>query len=179
MRTRQSSSDITDYTQVAKLRKAFWNSSSANSKLSETQLHNIGQSGGFLGRLLGPLLKTGLPLIENVLKTLAKKVLISLGLTAAAAATNTAIDEKVFGSGFTTLIISDEKMEGIIKTVTSLDHLTLLIKDVSETIQNEAKKQKVGLLSMLLGTLSVSLLGNLLTHNGTIRAGEGTIRAGE
>ena len=70
-------------------------------------------------------------------------------------------------------------MEGIIKTVTSLDHLTLLIKDVSETIQNEAKKKKVGLLSMLLGTLSVSLLGNLLTHNGTIRAGEGTIRAGE
>ena len=50
---------------------------------------------------------------------------------------------------------------------------------MSETIQNEAKKQKVGLLSMLLGTLSVSLLGNLLTHNGTIRAGEGTIRAGE
>ena len=73
--------------------------------------------------------------VTGVLKTLAKKVLIPLGLTAAASATNTAIDEKVFGSGFTALIISDEKMEGIIKTVTSLDHLSLLI-------QNEAKKAK-------------------------------------
>ena len=85
----------------------------------------------------------------------------------------------MFQSGFTTLIISDEKMEGIIRTVTSLDHLSLFIKDVSETIQNEAKKQKGGFLSKLLGTIGVSLLGNLLTRKGTIRAGEETIRAGE
>ena len=60
-------------TQVSRLRKAFANNSSANIKLSKTQLHKIGQSGGFLGRLLGQLLKTGLPLIENVPKPLAKK----------------------------------------------------------------------------------------------------------
>ena len=74
-------------TQVSMLHKAFANNSSANVKLSKTQLHKIGQSGGFLDRLLGPLLKTRLPLIRNVLKPLAKSVLIPLGLTAAAAAT--------------------------------------------------------------------------------------------
>ena len=58
-------------TQVSRLRKAFANGSSANIKLSKTQLHKIGQSGGFLGRILGPLLKTGMPLIKNVLKPLA------------------------------------------------------------------------------------------------------------
>ena len=78
-------------TQVSKLRKAFPNNFSDNIKLSKTQLHKIGQSGGFLGRLLGPLLKTGLLLTGNVLKPLAKSVLIPLGLTAAASATDAAI----------------------------------------------------------------------------------------
>ena len=78
-------------------------------------MHKIGQSGGFLGRLLGPLLKTGLPLIGNVLKPLAKSVLIPLGLTAAASTTDAAIHNKMFGSGFTTLIISNEEMEDIMK----------------------------------------------------------------
>ena len=82
---------------VSKLRKAFANNSSANIKLSKTQLHKIGQPGQFLGRLLGPLLKTGLSLIGNVLKPLAKRVLIPLGLTAAAAATDTTIHNKMFG----------------------------------------------------------------------------------
>ena len=103
------------YAKVFKLRKAFANNSSANIKLSKTQLHKIGQSGGFLGRLLGPLLKTGLPLIGNVLKPLAKSVLIPLGLTAAASTTDAAIHNKMFGSGFTTLIISNEEMEDIMK----------------------------------------------------------------
>ena len=71
-------------TQVSKFRKAFANNSSANIKLSKNQLHKIEQSGELLGRLLRPLLKTGLPLIGNVLKTLAKSLLIPLGLTAAA-----------------------------------------------------------------------------------------------
>ena len=70
-------------TQVSKLRKAFANNSSANIKLSKTQLHKIRQLGGFLGRLLGPLLKTGLLLMKNALKPLAESVLIPLGLTAA------------------------------------------------------------------------------------------------
>ena len=73
--------------QVSRLRKA-------NKKVSKTQLHKIGQSGGFLGRLLGSLLKTGLSLIENVLKPLPKSVLIPLGLTAAASATHAAIPRK-------------------------------------------------------------------------------------
>ena len=71
-------------TQILKLRKAFANGSSANIKLSKTQLHKIRQSGRFLSTLLGPLLKTGLPLIGNVPKPLAKSVLIPLVLTAAA-----------------------------------------------------------------------------------------------
>ena len=62
-------------TLVLNLRKAFANGSSDNIKLSKTQLHKIGQSGGCLGRLLEPLLQTGLPLIKNVLKLLAKSVL--------------------------------------------------------------------------------------------------------
>ena len=96
--------------QVANLRKAFTNHLSADIKLSKTQLPKMIQSGGFLGRLLGPLLKTGLPLIKNVTKPLAKSVLISLGLTAAASAADAEIHKKIFGSGHnnnstTTLII--------------------------------------------------------------------------
>ena len=72
-------------TQVSRLCKVFAYNSSANIKSSKTQLYKIGQSGGFLDRLLGPLLKTGLPLMKNVLKLLAKSVLIPLGLTAALA----------------------------------------------------------------------------------------------
>ena len=73
-------------TQVSKLRKAFANNSSTNMKLSKTEWNKIGKSGGFLGRLLGPLLKTKLPLMRNVLKSLAKSVLIPLGLRSAASA---------------------------------------------------------------------------------------------
>ena len=65
------------------------------------------------------------------------------------------------------------------KIVKSLEDCGLLIKSVSETIKDEAKEQKEGFLSFLLGTLGASLLGNLLTGKGTIRAGEGIIRAGE
>ena len=80
--------------QVSNLRKAFANHSSADIKLSKTQLSKMIQSGGFLGRLLGPLLKTGLPLIKNVIKPLAKSVLIPLGLTAAASAADAGIHKK-------------------------------------------------------------------------------------
>ena len=73
-------------------------------------------------------------------------------------------------------------MNDILKIVKSLEDFGILLKGVSETIKNEAKEQKVGFLSMLLGTLGASLLGDLLTKNllgrGVIRAGEGTIRAG-
>ena len=120
--------------------------------------------GGFPGRLLSPLLKTGLPLIKNVIKPLAKSVLIPLGLTAAASAADAGIHKKILGSrhnypSSTTLIISNNEMEDIIKIVKSLEDSGLLLKGVTETIQNEVKEQKGGFISMLLGTLGASLLG--------------------
>ena len=125
--------------QVSNLRKAFANYLSADIKLSKTKLSKMIQSGGFLGRLLGPLLKTGLPLIKNVIKPLAKSVLIPLGLTAAASAADAGIHKKILGSGHnhpssTTLIISNDKMEDIIKTVKSLEDSGLLLKGVTETV---------------------------------------------
>ena len=108
--------------QVSNLRKAFENHSSADIKLSKTQLSKITQPGGFLGRLPGPLLKTGLPLIKNVITSLAKSVLIPLILTAAASEADAGIHKKILGSGnMTTLIISNIEMEDIIKLVKSLE----------------------------------------------------------
>ena len=112
-------------------------------------------------------------LIGNVLIPLAKSVLIPLGLTAAASATDAAIHKKMFGSGNTTLEISNKEMNDIMKIIKSLEESELLIKGVSETIKIEAKEQKGGLLSMLLGTLSISLLGNLLTGKGAIATSQG------
>ena len=80
--------------QVSNLRKAFANHLSTDIKLSKTQLSKMIQSGGFLGRLIGALLKTGLPLIKNVIRPLAKSVLIPLGLTAAASAADVGIHKK-------------------------------------------------------------------------------------
>ena len=115
------------------------------------------QSGGFLKRLLGSLLKPGLPLMENINNPLAKSVLIPLGLTAAASAADAGIHKKILGSGNTTLIISNNEIEDIIKIVKSLEDSGLLLKGVSETIQNEAKGQKGEFVNMLLGTLGASL----------------------
>ena len=85
--------------QVSNLRKAFVNNSSAGIKFSKTKLSKMVQLGGFLGRLLGPLLKTGLPLIKNVIKPLARSVLILLGLTAEASAADAGIHKKMLGPG--------------------------------------------------------------------------------
>ena len=88
----------------------------------------------------------------------------------------------MLGSGMATLIISNDEMNDILKIVKSLENSGLLLKGVSETIQHEAKEQRGGFLSMLLGTLGASLLGDILSKvlsgKGVIRAGEGTIRAG-
>ena len=83
--------------QVANLHKAFANYLSTDIKLTKPQLSKVIQSRGFYGRLLGPLLKTGLPLIENVIKPLAESVLIILGLTAASSAADAGIHKKVLG----------------------------------------------------------------------------------
>ena len=169
---------------VANIRKAFVKNTSIDIKLSKTQLSKMIQSGGFLGRLLGPLLKTGLPLIKNVIKPLAKSYLIPLGLTAAASATDAGIHKRILGSGHnnTTLIISNDEMDDILKIVKSLEDSGILLKGVSETMQNEAKEERGGILSMLLGTLGGSLFGDILSKGlsgkGVIRAGERTISAG-
>ena len=165
--------------QVSNLCKAFENHLLADIKLSKTQLSKMIQAGGFLGRLLGPLLKTGSSLIKNVIKPLAKSGLNPLGLTAAASVADAGIHKKILGSGNpppshnTLLIISNNEIEDIIQIVKSLEDSGLLLKGVTETVQNEVKEQKGGYLSMLLGTLGASLLGNLLTGKGVYRAGKG------
>ena len=171
------------YTQVANLLKAFANYLSTDITLSKTQISGMIQPGGCLSRHLGPLLKTGLPLIKNIIKTLAKIVLIPLGLTAAASAADAGIQKKILGPGYnntTTLIISNDEMEDFTKIVKSLEDSGLL-KGFIETVQNEAKEQKGGFLSMLLGTLGASLLGNTLAGKGEIATsqGRGINRAGE
>ena len=98
----------------------------------------------------------------NVLKPLAKSVLIPLGLLAAVSVTDTGIHKKMFWSGAATLIISNDEIFDIIKIVKAIEESCLLMKGISETIKNEAEEQKGGLLSMLLDTLRASLLGNLL-----------------
>ena len=139
------------------------------------------QSEGFLVRLLGPLLKKGLKNMKNVIETLGKSLLILLGLTAAASAADAGVHKKIFESGNTTLITSNNKLEDIIKIVKSLEDSDLLLRGVTETVQNKIKEQKWGFLSMLLGTLGASLLGNPLTGKGINRAGKGKgiNRAGE
>ena len=116
-----------------------------------------------------------------MLKPLTKSVLIRLGLTATASAAEAAIHKKMFGSGrpsdlaspTTTLVISKEEMNDIMKIVKSLEESGLLIKGISKAIKNEAKAQKGGLLGMLLGTLSASSLRNLLTGKGAIATSQG------
>ena len=137
--------------EVLKVRKAFASSSSANIKLSKTQLHKIWQSWGFLGWLLGPLLKHGLSLIGNLLKPLAKSVLITLGLTASAV--DVAIHTKMLGSGNTTSIILNKKMN-------HHENNQLSWRIFSKTIKNEPKEQKGGFFSVLLVTLGAILLGH-------------------
>ena len=127
-------------TQVSKVLKAFENGSTANIKLSKTPFKKIEQLEGFLGRLLEPFVKPVLPLIGNVLKSLAKSVLTLVELTAGA--TGVAIYNKIFGSGMTVLIISNEEMNHIMKIVKSLEETGLLKKGVSETIKNEAKEKQ-------------------------------------
>ena len=95
-----------------------------------------------------------------MLKPLAKSVLIPLRLTAVAAATDAAIHKKMFGSGSTKLIISNEEIEDIMRKVKSLKESGLLIKYISEAIKNERKEQKVGFLQILLALLGASLLAS-------------------
>ena len=140
-------------------------------KLSKTQLSKMVQLGGFLGRLLGVLLKTVLPLMKNVITPLAKSVLIPLRLTTTASAADAGIHKNL--RIWLTKYDMEDDMEDIIKIVKSLEDSGLLLKRVSEKIQNEDKEQKGDFLSMLLDTLGVSLLGNILAGKGVTIAGNG------
>ena len=101
---------------------------------------------------------------------LAKNILATLEITAGASAIDAGIQKKIHGSGTTTLIISNKEMN-IMKITQALEDSNILLKGVTKTIENETKEQKGGFLSMLLGTLGASLLGNLLAGKGIVRAG--------
>ena len=108
-----------------------------------------------------------------MIKPLAENVLIPLGLTVVASAANPQIHKKILGSGTTTVIISNEEMNDIMRIVQALEDSNILLKGVTKTIENKTKEQKRGSLSMLLGTLGANLLGNLLTGKGIVRADSG------
>ena len=158
--------------QKTKLINAFNNNMSTNLRLSKAQISKIIKSGGFLGSLLtklaGPLMKVAIPLAKNVLAP--------LGITAAASAIDARIQKKIHGLGTTTLIISNQEMNDVMKIVQALEDSNILLKEVTKTIRNETKEQKGGFLSMLLGTLGASLLGNLLAGKGIVRVGSGKDR---
>ena len=126
---------------------------STDLKLSKAQISKIIQSVGFLGSLLsklaGPLMKVSIPLAKNVL--------VLLGIAAAASAINAEIQKKVHNSGTTNLITLSVEMNDIMKNVQAFEDSNILLKGFTKTIKNETKKQKGKLLSMLLGTLGVSL----------------------
>ena len=154
--------------QNTKLRNAINNNLATDIKLSKAQIKKLIQSRGFLGKLLskleGPLMKAAMPLAKNVLAP--------LGLTAAMF-----MVLMIHGSGIK-LIIEEEDMKDIMKIIEALENSGILLKRVSKTIENETKEQRGGFLSMLLGILGASLLGNLLTGKGIVRAGDGIVRAG-
>ena len=125
--------------------------------------------------------------MKNVIKLLAKSALTPLRLTTVVSAADAGIHKRILGLKTITLIISNDEMEDIMKIANSLEYSGLLLKGLSETSQNEAKEQKEGFLSMLLGTFGTSLLGNMSASKGAIatsqgqginRAGQGIIRAG-
>ena len=155
--------------QVSDLSKGFANNLSVNMKLSKMniiiKLSKMIQSEWFPGRLLGPLL--------NVIQPLAKSVLIPLGLTERAAAA-----VKKWKAGTTALMISNKEMEDIIRIDKSFENSSLLLKEISKTIQNEAKEQKEEFLSMLLGILGAGFLAHLLASKRINRVGDGIMRAG-
>ena len=161
--------------QNTKLHNTINNNLATDIKLSKAQIKRLIQSGGFLGKLLsklaGPVMKVAMPLAKNVLAP--------LGLTAAMPAIKGSIQKKLHGSRVK-LTIEPEDMNDIIKIIEPLENSGILLKGVTKTIENETKEQRGGFLSMLLGTLGASLLGNLLSGGkGMMRAGEGIVRASE
>ena len=102
--------------QTSKLRNAIENNLQTDMKLPKAQIYKIIQSGGFVGKILRPLLKTKLPLLKSVIIPLGL-----LGLTAASSAIDAIVQKKIYGSRTTTLVISNEEMNGIMKIVQALE----------------------------------------------------------
>ena len=124
--------------QNTKLRNAINNNLTTDIKLSKAQIKKLIQSGGFLGKLLsklaGPLMKVAMPLTKNVLAP--------LGLTAAMSATDGGIQKKIHGSGVK-LIIEQEDMKDIMKTIKALENSGILLKGVSKTIKMKLKNKEL------------------------------------
>ena len=161
--------------QSAKLRNAINNNLATEIKFIKAELKKLIQSGGFLGKLLsklaGPLMKIVVPLAKNVLAP--------LGLTAAISVIDGSIQRKMRGEGVI-LVTENEDINDIMEIIEALKNSGILLKGVTKTFENQTKEQRGGFLSMLLGTLGASLLGNLLTgRKGIVRAGEGVVRAGK
>ena len=123
--------------QITKLRNAIENNLQTDIKLSKAQISKKLKSGGFLGKILGPLLKTGLSLLKSVIKPIGL-----LGLTAASSAIDAGVQKNIHGSGTTTLVISSEEMNDIMKIVQASEDSNMLLKGVIKTIKNETKEQK-------------------------------------
>ena len=121
--------------QRTKLRNAFNSNISTDLKLSKAQISKIIQSGEFLRSLLsklaGPLMTVAVPLAKNILAP--------SGITAAVSAIDAGVQKKKHGSGTTTLIISNEKVNGIMKIVQALEEPNTLQKGVTKTIKNKTK----------------------------------------
>ena len=121
--------------QITKLRNNIENNMSTDIKWNKAQISKITQSGGFLGKLLGPLLKTGLPLLKSLIKALGL-----LGLTAASSAIDAGVQKKMYGSGITTVVISNEEMNDIMKIVKTLEDSDILLGGVTKAIKNQTKE---------------------------------------
>ena len=135
-----------------------------------------GQEGKFVN-LSRPLMADDLPLRKmplrkSVFTPLAKSALLPCELLAAMSAADAAIQKKIYESLTTALIISNEEMEDIMKIGKLLEELGLPLKGISEIIKYEEKEQKGRFLLMLLGRLNASILGNVLSGRGVIRASQ-------
>ena len=118
----------------------------------------------------------GFPLMKNVVTPLAKCILVTLGITPVASVTDAAIKNKMLGSRI--ILIKKEK-DDIMQIFDFLKNSGLLIKNISKTIKNQAREQKMEFLAILLSTLGASLLGNMSAGKRLLRGDGGDIGAGE
>ena len=173
-------SDLPHEFLLTTIRNVFNNIMSTNLTLSKTQIFKIIQFGRFLelllSELVGSLMKVAVPLAKNILAP--------LGITTAASTIDAGIQKKIHGSGTTTLRISNEEMNDIMKIDQALEDSDVLLKGVTETIKNKTKKREGRLLGTLVGILGSILLQNLLSGKRIVRTdsgnkkGEGIVRLG-